>query len=113
MSGILILVLVVLLLFPLLWLVYQLRRYFSLRFRGFFVSREGRDSFLYEERRAGETQRLTIHGEMMAYGPHVVYVPNEEEWEKETPEWAHGRHAEILENVKRALGTKNYEYDMS
>src|SRR5262249_44394048 len=115
MSGISILLLVVVLLlfYPLLWLIYQLRRYFRLRFRGFFVTREGRDNILYEERRAGVTQRLTIHGELMAYGPYVVYVPNEEEWKKETREWAHGRRTEIVENVKRALGTENYEYDVS
>jgi len=49
----------------------------------------------------------------MAYGLRVVYVPSEEEWEKEVPERAHGRRAKILVNIKRALGTKNYESDVS
>ena len=101
------------LLFPLLWFVYQLRRSYRLRSGGFWVAREGRDEILYEERRAGETQRLTISGERMTHGARVVYVPSEEEWEKEMPEWAHGRRVEILENIKRALGTKNYEDDVS
>ena len=108
-----VLVVILLLFYPLLWFVYQLRRYLRLRFRGFFVTREGRDNIVYEERRAGATQRLIIHGELMASGPHVVYVPDEEEWQKEMPDWAHGRRAEILETVKRALGTKNYEFDTS
>ena len=55
----------------------------------------------------------TIHGELVSRGPHVIYVPNDEEWVKEMPEWAHGRRLEILENVQHALGTKNYEYDFS
>ena len=115
MSGnlILLLVVVLLLFYPLLWFIYQLRRYYRLRFRGFFVTREGRDNIIYEERQAGQVQRLTIYGELMSNDPHVVYVPNEEEWENKMPEWAHGRRAEILENIKRALGTKNYEYDVS
>ena len=113
--GLWILLLIVLLalLYPLLWFVYQLRRYYRLRSRGFWVAPEGRDHLVYEERRAGKTQRLTIYAERMASGPRVVDVPNEEEWEKEMPEWAHGRGVEILENIKRALGTKNYEYDGS
>ena len=115
MSDILIILLLVVLLvlYPFLWVVYQLRRFFRLRTRGFFVSREGRNSIEYEERRAGVTQRLIIYGEPMVSAPYVVYVPDEEEWQKEMPEWAHGRRGEILENIKLALGTKNYEYDMS
>ena len=46
----------------------------------------------------------------MTRGPHVIYVPNDEEWVKEMPEWAHGHRVEILENVQHTLGTKNYEY---
>ena len=64
--------------------------------RGFWVGREGRDDIVYEERRDGAIQRLTIHGEMMTRGPHVIYVPNDEEWVRKMPEWAHGRRVEIL-----------------
>lgn len=111
--GLLVLLIVMLLvlLYPCL---YQLRRYYRLQFRGFWVTREGRDSIVYEERREGTTQRLTIDGELMTYGhPFVIYVPDEEQWNKEMPEWALGRRVEILQNIKRALGTKNYEYLLS
>jgi hypothetical protein len=113
--GILILLILVLLvlLYPFLWLIYQLRRNYRLRSRGFWVHRKGRDDIEYEERRADGLHRLTIHGELMSYGPFVVHVPTEEEWANEMPEWAQEHRAEILENVKRALGTKNYEYASS
>ena len=55
-------------------------------------------------------EHLTIGGEMMAVGPHVIYVPTEEEWGETAPEWAQGRRDEILERVKGVLGRKNYEY---
>ena len=114
MNTLVLLVLVLLvLLYPFLWFIYQVRRHYRLRFSGFWVHRKGRDDIEYEERRAGRLHRLTIHGELMAYGPFVIYVPTEEEWANEMPEWAQGRRAEILENVKRVLGTKNYEYEFS
>lgn len=97
-------------LIPAFWLVYYLRRYYRLRSRGFWVAREGRDNILYEERVDGTTRRLLVQGEMMTPGPHLIYVPNEEDWLKQMPEWAHGRRFEIIENVQSALGTKNYEY---
>jgi len=100
----------VVLVYPVFWLIYELRRFYRLRTRGFWAFREGRDNITYEERRNSSIQRLTIYGEMMYRAPHVIYVPNEEEWERKMPEWAQGRRAEILENVQQVLGTKNYEY---
>lgn len=112
MGTLVLLILILLvLLYPFFWLIYQLRRLYGLHFRGFWVHRKGRNDVEYEERDAGGVQRLTIRGELMAYGPSVLYVPTEEEWANEMPEWAQGRRAEILENVRRALGTKNYEYE--
>jgi hypothetical protein len=99
--------------FPILWPLYFVRRYYSLRFRGFWVTREGRDAIEYQELHNGKVERLTIDGEMMVGAPHVVYVPTAEEWQRTMPGWAQGRREEIIENVKRKLGTKNYEYDYS
>ena len=101
------LILLSFLFFPITWPLYQVRRYYGLRVRGFWVTRKGRDAIEYQELQNGKVERLTIGGEMMAIGPHVVYVPSEEEWEQTMPQWGRGRRAEIIENVKRALGTKN------
>jgi len=113
MSGLVVLLVVVLLvlLFPVFWLISQSLRYYRLLSRGFSVAREGRDNIVYEERRNGKNRRLIIYGELMVRAPHVVYVPTEEEWESKMPEWARDRRTEIIDNVKRGLGTKNYEYE--
>jgi len=50
-----------------------------------------------------------IHPAMLV----VVYVPTEDEWQQEMPAWARGRREEIIENVRRDLGTKHYEYVFS
>jgi hypothetical protein len=97
-------------LYPLFWIVYKLRRRYSLVVRGFWVSRMGRDNIEYEERRNGKIKRLTIYGEMMAMGPHAVYVPNDLSWRREAPEWAQDRREEIIERIKSMLGSKKYQY---
>ena len=99
--------------FPILWPLCFVRRYYSLRSRGFWVSREGLDAIEYQELQNGRVERLTIGGEMMVGAPHVVYVPTPEEWQGTMPDWAQGRREEIIETVKSRLGTKNYEYDCS
>jgi hypothetical protein len=102
-----------LLLLPIGWPLYFVRRSYWLKVHGFWVAREGRDAIEYQELHNGRIERLTIGGEMMVGAPHVVYVPTEEEWRQTMPEWAQGRREEIIENVKRKLGTKRYEYDYS
>ena len=99
-----------LLFLPIGWLLYFIRRFYWLRARGFWVTRQGRDAIEYQELREGGVEELTIGGEMMVGTPHVVYVPNEEEWVQTMPDWAQGRREEIIANVRRKLGTKRYEY---
>ncbi|HYE75797.1 MAG TPA: hypothetical protein VEF04_20810, partial [Blastocatellia bacterium] len=89
------------------------RRQYSLRFRGYWVARKGRDSIEYAERHADKVEQIIIDGEMMAVRPHVVYLPTEEEWQKKMPEWAQGRRDEIIGRVKDFLSSKNYESDES
>ena len=108
-----ILIVLSLLLFPITWPLSQLWRYYRLKSRGYYVTREGRDAIEYQELRDGKIRRLTIAGERVVKGPHVVYVPTEAEWQQWMPSWAQGRREEIVENVKRALGSKNYEYVFS
>ncbi len=98
---------------PVGWLIYFVRRFYSLRSLGFWVAGSGRDAFEYQEPNDGRVERLTIGGEMIIGGPDVVYVPTEEEWNQRMPQWDRGRREEIIENVKRILGTKRYEYDYS
>jgi len=105
-----ILFLLLILLLPIIWPVTELWRYYRLYSRGFWVTRKGRDSIEYQERRDRSIRRLTIDGEMLVKGPHVVYVPTENEWERRMPAWAHGRREEIIANVKRDLGTKHYKF---
>jgi len=107
------LILLSLLFFPITWPLYQVRRYYGLKIRGFWVRPEGRDAIEYQEIHEGKVQRLIIAGEMVVKAPHVVYIPTEAEWQESMPQWARGRRDEIIENVKRGLGTKNYEYDFS
>ena len=96
--------------FPIIWPLLQLWRYYRLYSRGFYVTRRGRDLIEYQERREGTICRLTLYREMMATPPNVVYVPAEDEWQRDMPAWARERRAEIVENVKRALGTKRNEF---
>jgi hypothetical protein len=105
-----VLLLLAIVLFPILWPANQLWRYYRLYSRGFWLRRKGRDSIEYHERRRRTIRRLTIGGEMMATGPHVVYVPTDVEWDRTMPTWARGRRDEIIENVRCALGTKRYEF---
>jgi len=108
-----ILVVLFLLLFPITWPLSQLWRFYQLKSRGYYVTREGRDDIEYQELRDGKIHRLTIAGEMVSKGPHVVYVPTEAEWQQWMPAWAQGRREEIVEKIRRALGNKKYEYVFS
>ena len=95
--------------FPIVWPLSQLWRYYRLYSRGFYVTRKGRDLIEYQERRDGTIQRLTLYREVMSTPPTVVYVPKEDEWQRDMPAWARGRRTEIVDNVRRGLGTKYYE----
>ncbi len=105
--------LILLPLLPFFYLSTQLRRQYWLNRKGYWVGRQGRDNIRYEERRDGSIRQLTISGEMMAVGPHVIYIPSEEKWRSDVPEWATTRREEILSRVQDVLGRKNYEYDFS
>lgn len=83
------------LLWPFFYLYAEARRQYSLRHRGYWARRIGRDSVRYEEKRGRSIEHVIIEGEMMAVGPHVIYVPTDEEWKKSAPEWAHSRKNEI------------------
>ncbi len=107
------LLVIFILLFPITWPLSQLWRIYRLKSRGYYVTREGRDAIEYQELNDGTVRRLTIASEMFVKGPHVVYVPTEAEWKEWMPSWAQGRREEIVENVKRALGNKQYEYVVS
>jgi hypothetical protein len=100
-------------LWPFFYLYAEVRRRYTLSQRGFWARRNGRDSIRYEEKHGRSVEHLIIDGEIMAVGPHVIYVPTDEEWAKSAPEWAQGRKNEILERVMGILGKKNYEYDYS
>ena len=101
------------LLWPCFYIYAEARRQYSLRRRGYWARRVGRDIVRYEEKPGRSIEHVIIDGEMMAVGPHVIYVPTDEEWKRSAPEWAHSRKNEIHERVKGILGEKNYEYDYS
>ncbi len=108
--GAVFLLIVLIILFPLYWLVSFAHRFYSLRMRGFWVAKKGRHTIEYEELRNGEVERLEMFSEMSVGAPDVVYVPSEKEWTQKMPDWAQTRREEILERVKSKLGTKRYEY---
>lgn len=99
-----------LILSPITWPLYQLWRFYQLKSRGYYVTRKYRDAIEYQELRDGKVRRLTIDGERMVKGPHVIYVPTEVKWQEWMPSWAQGRREEIIQNVKHYLGTKRYEF---
>jgi hypothetical protein len=100
-------------LLPFFFIYYFARRWYWLTIRGYWATREGRDTIKYEEKSVRSISSLTISGELMASGPYVVYVPTAEEWKRDMPAWARERRDEILTRMKKVLGTKNYEYDLS
>jgi hypothetical protein len=87
-----------------------LRSRHQLHKEGYLVGPEGRDQIRYQELADGSVRSLTIDGEMLTGAPHVVYLPDSETWEKKMPPWAQPRRAEIVERVKKALGTKRYQF---
>jgi len=95
-----ILLVLFILLFPITWPLSQLWRSYRLKSRGYYVTREGRDAIEYQELYDGKVRRLTIPGEMVVKGPHVVYVPTEGEWQQWMPSWAQGRREEIVEKLR-------------
>jgi len=105
--------LLAILFFPITWPLSKLWRHYRLYSRGFYVTGKGRDLIEYQERRDGTICRLTLYRELMAPPPNLVYVPTEDEWQRDMPAWARERRQEIIENVKRALGTKRYEFVFS
>jgi hypothetical protein len=56
-------------------------------------------------------RHLTIDGEMLTGAPHVVYLPDQEAWEKSMPAWARLRRDEIVQRIRQALGTKSYQFE--
>jgi hypothetical protein len=105
--------LILLPLWPIFFIYSQVRRSYWLRQNGYWAVREGRDNVRYEEKVERSVKSLIIPGEMMAVGPHVLYVPTDEEWRKAMPEWATDRRDEIVSRVRNVLGSKNYEFDFS
>jgi hypothetical protein len=75
--------------------------------RGYRVRRKG-TRWWYEERSStGTIRRLPFGYKALAaiYRPPCeVCLPSQARWDDETPDWAHGRRCEIIENIKRDLG---------
>jgi hypothetical protein len=87
------------------WIVADLIRYWRLGYR--IRWRSGND-WVYEERRAqGSVQCLPFSRVTLADGypaPCEVHIPSEACWERETPEWAQQRRAEILKRIAQLSG---------
>jgi hypothetical protein len=65
----------------------------------------------YEERIAGEWQRLVVDGEMlMGRAHHVIYFKSAADWQR-YPAWAQGRRDEIIGRIKQEFREPDYEYD--
>ena len=75
--------------------------------RGYRVRRQG-TGWWYEERSSAATiRRLPFGYKPLAdkYRPPCeVCLPSQDRWDDETPDWAHGRRREIMDNIKKDLG---------
>jgi hypothetical protein len=81
------------------WLQLQFAR------RGYRARLDGRDNVLYEERDlTGMLQRVVLEGEMLVRGPHVLYVPDDLNWNESMPAWLHGRRQQVLDRIAKAIG---------
>lgn len=88
------------------------RRGGTLRARRWMVEHRGRDSFVYKELVGGRLEQIDIDGEMLVGTPHhVLYIPNETEWDRRYPRWAQGRRREIVDRITSELRPPEYEYD--
>jgi hypothetical protein len=84
----------------------------KLRFirRGYRAGLLGRDNVVYEERGVADTtRRVVFHGEMLVRGPHVLYMPDDLEWNDSTPVWLHGRRQQVLDRIVEDLGRVTVE----
>ncbi len=52
--------------------------------------------------------KLELSVEPLSKDPSVIYVPSQEKWKLEMPEWAKDRRAEILAHIKD--GTKHLDW---
>lgn len=78
--------------------------------RGWRVGHQGRDQMYYEERIAGEWQRLVVDGEMLTgRAHHVIYFKSAADW-PHYPLWAQGRRDEIIGRIKQEFREPDYEY---
>jgi hypothetical protein len=87
------------------WVVAGLLRF---RQRGYRVRWLSSNRWLYEERAMGGVPRhLPFAREVLDKGypaPCRVILTGEARWDDETPEWAHGRRAEIAARVAHCCG---------
>ncbi len=93
-------------------LLHRLRRGHTLRARSWLVERRCRDSFIYKERVGGRLEQIEIGGEMLVGTPHhVIYIPNDTEWDRRYPRRAQGRRRGIAVRIASELRPPEYDYD--
>jgi hypothetical protein len=78
--------------------------------RGYRIKWSDRTRCSYDERTAdGSIVSLPIVYKPLAEGyrpPCEVRIPSEVRWNEETPSWARGRRAEIIEHIRKSLGAE-------
>jgi hypothetical protein len=82
--------------------------HFDFRRRGYQVRWLTRDDWVYEERRAdGSTEYFPFMRKIVGDGypaPCEVYIPDENTWKLQAPEWARERRTEILARIADLFG---------
>ena len=85
--------------------VATLARWISFHRLGYRFIRSSRDQWVYEElSSAHRLRRLVFDGEMLVRAPHTLWIPDAASWDREMPEWAHGRRSEIVLRIKERAG---------
>lgn len=87
---------------PIAYLIYILRRSFTLRRRGYYVRHSRQHPVIYEETRGDSIVSVPIHTEGFEPGRNDVIVPTRAEWLHSAPEWAKNRRDEIFKRIIEA-----------
>ena len=84
--------------------IYGLRRWLSLRSKGYFVAHTRRHPIVYQERVGMELMAIQVHCTPVdELGRYRVIIPSQAEWQASAPEWAKHRRDEIFSRIIKGV----------
>ncbi len=79
---------------------------------GWYVEHNGRCGIFYYELYSLKIKKIFIDGEILIGIPsYVLYIPNDDDWLNNYPNWASSKKEEIIKRIKTKFKEPEYSYE--